>query len=40
MEETPVLSALEGGVLTVTLNRPQRLNALSHQLIDAMNAEL
>ena len=40
MEETPVLSALEGGVLTVTLNRPQRLNAMSHQLIDAMNAEL
>lgn len=40
MEETPVLSALEGGVLTLTLNRPQRLNAMSHPLIDAMNAEL
>ena len=30
MEETPVLAALEGGVLTLTLNRPQRLNAMSH----------
>ncbi len=38
--ETPVLSTLDGGVLTLTLNRPQRLNAMSHQLIDAMNAEL
>jgi 2-(1,2-epoxy-1,2-dihydrophenyl)acetyl-CoA isomerase len=39
-QETPVLSALEGGVLTLTLNRPQRLNAMSHQLIETMNAEL
>lgn len=40
MEETPVLAALEGGVLTLTLNRPQRLNAMSHGLIEAMNREL
>ena len=40
MEETPVLSALEGGVLTLTLNRPQRLNAMCPQLIETMNAEL
>lgn len=44
MEETPVenpvLAALEGGVLTLTLNRPQRLNAMSHPLIEAMNAQL
>ena len=40
MEETPVLSALEGGVLTLTLNRPQRLNAMSPQLIEALIAEL
>ena len=38
MEETPVLSALDGGVLTLTLNRPQRLNAMSNALIEAMNA--
>ena len=40
MDEMPVLSALEGGVLTLTLNRPQRLNAMSHQLIEVMNTEL
>ena len=40
MEETPVLAALEGGVLTLMLNRPQRLNAMSHGLIEAMNHEL
>ena len=40
MEETPVLAALEGGVLTLTLNRPQRLNAMSNALIEAMNHEL
>lgn len=39
-EETPVLAALEGGVLTLTLNRPQRLNAMSHPLIEAMNVQL
>jgi 2-(1,2-epoxy-1,2-dihydrophenyl)acetyl-CoA isomerase len=40
MEETPVLSALDGGVLTLTLNRPQRLNAMNNALIEAMNREL
>lgn len=40
MDETPVLSALEGGVLTLTLNRPQRLNAMNNALIEAMNREL
>ena len=34
MDETPVLSALEGGVLTLTLNRPQRLNAMTSYLAD------
>ena len=33
-----VLTTLEGGVLTITLNRPERMNAVSHalrtQLID------
>src|SRR6188768_2435243 len=40
MEETPVLSALDGGVLTLTLNRPTRLNAMNNALIEAMNHEL
>src|SRR5262249_32493388 len=39
-DETPVLSALESGVLTLTLNRPQRLNAMNNALIEAMNREL
>jgi 2-(1,2-epoxy-1,2-dihydrophenyl)acetyl-CoA isomerase len=40
MEETPVLSAAADGVLTLTLNRPQRLNAMNNALIEAMNREL
>ncbi len=39
-EEIPVIAALESGVLTLTLNRPQRLNAMSNALIEAMNREL
>ena len=34
------MSAVEGGVLTLTLNRPQRLNAMNNALIEAMNREL
>ena len=40
MEKTPVIAALENGVLTLLLNRPQRLNAMSNALIEAMNHEL
>ena len=40
MEKTPVIAALENGVLTLMLNRPQRLNAMSNALIEAMNHEL
>jgi 2-(1,2-epoxy-1,2-dihydrophenyl)acetyl-CoA isomerase len=40
MEETPVLSAVDAGVLSLTLNRPQRLNAMNNALIEAMNREL
>ena len=34
--ETVLLSATHDGVLTLTLNRPQRRNALSTELIDAL----
>ncbi len=40
MEETPVLAAVESGVLSLTLNRPQRLNAMSQPLIAALRAEI
>ncbi len=40
MDEIPVLSSLERGVLSLTLNRPQRLNAMNNPLIEAMNREL
>jgi 2-(1,2-epoxy-1,2-dihydrophenyl)acetyl-CoA isomerase len=40
MDRTPVIAILESGVLTLILNRPQRLNAMSPGLIDAMNHEL
>ena len=40
MDETPVVAALQSGVLTLTLNRPQRLNAMSHALIESMLREL
>ena len=45
MEETPVLDApvlttVESGVLTLTLNRPQRLNAMSQPLIAALREQI
>jgi 2-(1,2-epoxy-1,2-dihydrophenyl)acetyl-CoA isomerase len=40
MEETPVLAAVESGVLTLTLNRPQRLNAMSQPLIAALREQI
>ncbi len=40
MEGNPVLAALDGGVLTLTLKRPERLNAMNNPLIEAMNREL
>ena len=40
MEETPVLAALESGILTLTLNRPQRLNAMSQPLISALREQI
>ena len=40
MGEMPVLAAFESGVLSLTLNRPERLNAMNNPLIEAMNREL
>src|SRR5471032_2232786 len=45
MEETPVLAApvldvVESGVLTLTLNRPRRLNAMSQPLIAALSEQI
>jgi 2-(1,2-epoxy-1,2-dihydrophenyl)acetyl-CoA isomerase len=40
MEETPVLAAVESGVLSLTLNRPQRLNAMSQPLIAALREQI
>ena len=40
MEETPVLATVESGVLTLTLNRPQRLNAMSQPLIAALREQI
>lgn len=39
-EETPVLVALESGVLSLTLNRPTRLNAMSQALIASISEQI
>jgi enoyl-CoA hydratase/carnithine racemase len=36
--DTVLLSSLEDGVLTLTLNRPRRLNAMSHEVFAALDA--
>ena len=36
----PVLEARDQGVLTLTLNRPERLNAITDELLDALTAAL
>lgn len=38
--EKPVISELVQGVLTLTLNRPQQFNALSEEVLDALQHEL
>ncbi|MDZ4739764.1 MAG: enoyl-CoA hydratase [Alphaproteobacteria bacterium] len=40
MAEALVLSAREGGVLTLTLNRPHARNALSEEMMSALQADL
>ena len=39
-KETPLRAALESGVLTLTLNRPERLNAMSQELIGMIIEQL
>ena len=36
--QAALLDRLEGGVLTLTLNRPERLNALNAALIEALSS--
>jgi hypothetical protein len=36
--QAPVLVAQADDVLTITLNRPEQLNALNHGLLDAFDA--
>ena len=40
MSEAPVLIDKREGYSVVTLNRPERLNAISLSLLEAMNAAL
>ncbi|RVT93213.1 enoyl-CoA hydratase-related protein [Sphingomonas crocodyli] len=40
MSETPLLHTLDKGVLTLTLNRPDRLNAMTSQMIDGLREQL
>lgn len=39
-EEAPILTALESGVLTVTLNRPEKLNAFTEPMHLALRAAI
>lgn len=40
MSENTILSDLEGGILTLTINRPKQLNALNSQVIAALSKEI
>ena len=40
MSENTILSEIEGGILTLTINRPQQLNALNSQVIAALSKEI
>ncbi|MFN2451824.1 MAG: enoyl-CoA hydratase-related protein, partial [Candidatus Dormibacteria bacterium] len=39
-DDSPLLSNRDGGVLTLTLNRPRRLNSLTGELLDLLTATL
>ena len=40
MPDSPILKSLEDGVLTLTISRPEALNALNRQIIDALAAAI
>ena len=40
MEAPNLLVKIENSIALFTLNRPQQLNALNHQLVDDLNQEL
>ena len=40
MEAPNLIVKIENNIALLTLNRPQQLNALNHQLIDNLNQEL
>jgi len=40
MSENTILSEIEGGILTLTINRPKQLNALNSQVIAALSKEI
>ena len=40
MSENTILSDLEGGILTLTINRPKQLNALNSHVIAALSKEI
>lgn len=40
MSENTILSELEGGILTLTINRPKQLNALNSEVIAALSKEI
>ena len=40
MPDSPILKSLEDGVLTLTISRPEALNSLNRQVIDALAAAI
>ncbi len=40
MTDSPILTDLQDGILTITLNRPDKLNAMSYAMLDALLLEL